>query len=78
MSFDVLEFLGDLEGKVGLGEFFLGQGRELVKSLLVGLVFLGVVSFNLGEVLEEDSLSVGVLELRSIVDSVLGFPGVEL
>ena len=78
MGLDVLVFLGDLEGEVGLGEFFLGHGGELVESLLVGLVVSGVVSLNLGEVLKEDTFSVGVLELRGILDTVSGFPGLEL
>ena len=35
------------------------------------------MGLDLGEVLEEDSLSVGVLELGGIDDSVLGLPGFE-
>ena len=45
--------------------------------MLVGLVILSVVGLDLGEVFEEDSLSVGVLELGGIDDSILDLPGLE-
>ena len=36
------------------------------------------MGFDLGEVLEEDTFSVGILELRGILDTVSGFPGLEV
>ncbi len=71
-------FLVRDKSKVSLSELLLGKGGELVKTHFVGSVLVGVVSVDLGEVLEEDALSIGVLELRCIGDSVLGFPGLEL
>ena len=67
----------DNKSEVSFGEFFLGEGGELVESLFVGLGWVGVVGVDFGEVLEEDSLSVSILELRRIADAVFGFPGLE-
>jgi len=36
------------------------------------------VGVDLGKVLNEDSLSVGVLKLRGILDAVLSLPGLKL
>jgi len=60
-----------------LDEFFLGHGRELVNTLLVGLVFIEVVGSDRGEVLEEYSFSVCLFELTGKVHVEFGLPGSE-
>ena len=74
----MLSLFGNNEGEVGLSELFLGEGRELVESHVVGAELIGVVCIDLGEVLEKDSLSVFVFELGVEGDAVFGFPGLEL
>ena len=54
-------------------EFFIREDGELVDTLLVGLGFISIVSFNFSKVFVEDESSVGFF-LGSPVDSVLGFP----
>lgn len=76
-ALDVVGSLADNGSEVGFSELLLGHGGELVDSHIVGSVFVVVVGGNLGEVLEEDSLSVGVFELGGEGDTVLGFPGLE-
>jgi hypothetical protein len=75
-ALNVPGLLGD-EGEVGFGELFLSHGRELVESHGVGLVVPGVVGLDLGEVLEEDSLPIGILELVRKGDAVLALPGLK-
>ncbi len=76
-ALDVVGSLANDGSEVGLSELLLGHGGELVESHIVGSVFVVVVGGNLGKVLEEDSLSVGVFELGDEGDAVLGFPGLE-
>lgn len=66
------------EAEVLLNELFLGEGGELVDSLLVGSELVGVVGVNFGKVLEEDLLSVDVLEFGGEGDSEFGLPGLKL
>jgi len=66
------------ESEVLLDELLLGEVGELVDTLIIGSVFIRVVGINFGEVLKEDLLSVGVLELRCEFDSELLLVGLEL
>lgn len=77
---DGLDVVGGLNNgsEVGLGELLSGEGGELVKTHIIGPELIGVVGVDLGKVLNEDSLSVGVLKLRGILDAVLALPRLEL
>lgn len=77
-ALNVVAGLSNDGSEVLLGEFFSGHGGELVKSHLIGSELVGVVRVDLGKVLKENSLPVGILKLRCILDAVLGLPWLEL
>ncbi len=77
-ALDVVSAGGNDEAEVLLDELFLGEGGELVDSLFVGSELVGVVGVDFGKVLEEDLLSVDVLEFGGEGDSEFGLPGFEL
>lgn len=66
------------KSEVLLDELFLGEVSELVDTLFIGSVFIGVVGIDFGEVLKEDFLSVDVLEFRCELNSELLLEGFEL
>ena len=66
------------ESEVLFNELVLSECAELVDSLFIGSEFVGVVGVDFGKVLEEDLLSVDVLEFGGEDDSEFGLPGFEL
>lgn len=75
--FNVFNGVGDDGSEIGLDEFFLGQGRELVKTHIVGSFLLRVVSIDVSKVSKEDSFSVGFFKLWGELHSKLVLPSLE-